>query len=215
MKYKLFLKTKPEYGDFSRVHAILLTDDGRMFLRYKNGEARITGGRIDSGDEDLVASLKRELREEINCEIDKCDYLGYLEAVEPESGEIEYWARMVARVSKIGVPKPDPDRARNWIYGRALVSRPEATLELSKASKFAKTNLELLKSAYQVAEEQHYFIKKANNASEVLNPESRDPAWKARWLLELPRKMCKITSNFPSKMWYFTLFVAWKMWSTG
>ena len=67
----LILNAKPEHGDFSRVHAILLTDDRRMLLRYKNGEARITGGRIDAGDKDLVTALKRELREEINCEIDQ------------------------------------------------------------------------------------------------------------------------------------------------
>ncbi len=175
-EYKLFLNARPEHGDFSRIHAILLTDDQRMLLRYKNGEARITGGRIDAGDKDLVTALKRELREEINCEIDKCDYLGYLEAIEPESGDVEYWARMVARVSKIGMPKPDPDRARNWIYGRALVPREQATLELAQASKFAKTNLELIDLAYRVAAEKHYFTEKANNTSETLNPESRDPA---------------------------------------
>ena len=77
---KLYLKKMPEEGEFKRVHAVLVIDDGRILLRYKNGEARTTGGRIEVGDRSLEETLRRELREEINCEIDRCEYLGYLEA---------------------------------------------------------------------------------------------------------------------------------------
>ena len=108
-KYKLFLKKMPEGGEFHRVPAVIVAQDGRILLRYKNGEARITGGRIDVEDKDLEAALRREVMEELDCEIDKIEYLGYLE-VEMKKyydeidldceivREKESWARMVSLI---------------------------------------------------------------------------------------------------------------------
>lgn len=76
--YKLYLNKYPQGEKFNRVHAILLTKDGRVLLRYKNGEPRITGGRIDHGEQSLEETLRREVLEELNCKIDRCDYLGYI-----------------------------------------------------------------------------------------------------------------------------------------
>lgn len=173
-KAKLYLGKLPEDGKFSRVHAILLTKDGRVLLRYKNGEPRVTGGRIDEGDTDLEAALKRELLEEINCKIDKCDYLGYIEVGEAESNKKENWARMVARVSEIDAAKADPDREHNWIYGRTLAPREIATEELSQVEIFGKNNVKLLDEAYRVAREQGYFTEDPSTEYEVLNVESKD-----------------------------------------
>lgn len=175
-EYKLFLKKTPEDGKFQRVHAVLVTHDGRVLLRYKNGEARITGGRIDPGDANLEAALKREVLEEINCEIDKIEYLGYLEAEIKKDDELvkENWARMVARVSKILPPKADPDREGNWIYGRTLAPREIATEELANAPKFGDNNTKILNAAYEVAREKEYFTELPNEEYEVLNVESRD-----------------------------------------
>lgn len=182
-KYKLRLKKTPE-GEFNRVHAILVTKDGRVLLRYKNGEPRITGGRIDAG-EDLVAALKREVLEELNCEIDLCDYLGYLEVnkkeyydsinvqVDDNDGDM-YWARMVARVSKILPPKADPDRDNNWIYGRVLAPREIATAEMEKVPIFGANNLRILNEAYKVAREKNYFTELPSKEYETLNVESKD-----------------------------------------
>lgn len=181
---KLYLKKRPEDGKFSRVHAILLTKDGRVLLRYKNGEPRVTGGRFEEG-EDMVAALKREIQEEINCVIDKCDYLGYIEVerrayyesigveVENKDGK-EAWARMVARVTEILPAEADPDWVGNWIYGRALAPREIATEELGRVEIFGKNNVRLLDEAYKVAREREYFIELPNTEYEVLNVESRD-----------------------------------------
>jgi len=182
---RLFLDKKPEGVKISRVHAILLTKDGRVLLRYKNGEPRVTGGRIDAGDVDLEAALRREVKEETNCEIDKCDYLGYIEverrayceSVGVEIGDMEdkeAWARMVARVLKIGEPKADPDRENNWIYGRTLVPREMAMEELSQIEIYGKNNLKVLDAAYRVAREQEYFTELLSTEYEVLNVESHD-----------------------------------------
>lgn len=168
LEYKLFLKKLPQDGKFSRVHAVLLTKDERVLLRYKNGEPRVTGGRIDEEDKDLEAALRREVLEELNCEIDRCDYLGFIET---EDGN---WARMVARVSKILPPRPDPDRDGNWIYGRVLAPREVATEELSQVPIFGFNNAKLLDAAYRIAREKEYFTELPSQEYETLNVESRD-----------------------------------------
>lgn len=166
--YKLYLNEYPQDGKFNRVHAILLTKDGRVLLRYKNGEPRITGGRIIDGEQSLEETLQREVLEELNCEIDRCDYLGYIEC---DDG---YWARMVARVSKILPPKPDPDRAGNWIYGRVLAPREIAYEEMTKVDIFGMNNGKLLDAAYKIAREKEYFTEMPSQEYETLNVESRD-----------------------------------------
>lgn len=171
-EYKLFLDKYPEGKIFNRVHAILLTPDGRVLLRYKEGEPRVTGGRIDLGDTDLVDTLRREVREEINCEIDKCDYLGYLEHRTGASSE--YFARMVARISKILPAQLDPDRDNHWIYGRTLVPREIAAEELASIPVFGENNIKVLDAAYKVAREKAYFTELPNQEYEVLNVESHD-----------------------------------------
>lgn len=178
-EYKLFLGEVPDDGLFDRVHAILLMPDGRVLMRYKNGEPRVTGGRIDAGDRNIEAALRREVLEEINCRIDKCDYLGYIEAnfiddTPSSSPKREKWARMVARIVEIGEPKPDPDRENNWIYGRALATREIAMKELGVVPKFGQNNLEVLEEAYQVAEDKGYFTAEPCSEFEFLNPESYD-----------------------------------------
>lgn len=183
--YKLFLGKYPQGGKFNRVHAILLTADGRVLLRYKNGEPRITGGRIDTNDQDPETALRREIVEELNCEIDRCDYLGYLEvdkrryydAIGVKTEEMDgdmYWARMVARVIKILPPKPDPDREGNWIYGRVLAPREIAYEEMAKIPVFGQSNAKLLDAAYKVAREKEYFTELPSKEYETLNVESRD-----------------------------------------
>lgn len=172
-EYKLFLKKVPEDGKFQRVHAVLVTHDGRVLLRYKNGEARITGGRIDAEDADLESALRREILEELDCEIDKIEYLGYLEVemIDGDLREKENWARMVARVSKILPPKADPDREGNWIYGRTLAPPEIAKEELMKSASMGDTD-KLVDYALKVAREKEYFTEVPNTEYEVLNVET-------------------------------------------
>lgn len=174
-RYKLFLKKMPEDEKFQRVHAVLVTTDERVLLRYKNGEARITGGRIDPGDVDLEAALRREVSEEINCEIDRIEYLGYLEAEIKKDDELvkENWARMVARVSKILPPEADPDREGNWIYGRTLAPVEIAKEELEKSAPMGNTD-KLVDYALKIAREKEYFTELPSREYEVLNAESHD-----------------------------------------
>lgn len=173
--YKLFLKQIPKDGEFQRAHAVLVTKDGRVLLRYKNGEARpTTGGHVDATDRDLEATLRREVLEEINCRIECCKYLGYLEVINDELQNCENWARYVALVSEIMPAKPDPDRENNWIYGRVLMSLKEALKETDKSSPLGNT-VELVEYAYRMAEKYGYFSEAKNEHMKVLNEESKDP----------------------------------------
>lgn len=149
---------------------MLVTRDQRVLLRYKNGEARVTGGHLEN-HEDIGTTLKRELLEELNCEIDRWDYLGYIEAYDSESGEREFFARLVARVSKILPAEPDPDRAGNWIYGRSLVPIEIAHREMDDTF---PTNRVVLGRAWEVAQTKGYFTEPLNPEVEIINVESHD-----------------------------------------
>lgn len=181
VEYVFHAGKTPENGEFNRVHAFLVTDDQRVLLRYKNSEARVTGGRLEPNEE-LVPALEREILEELNCKIDRCDYLGYIsinrkeydESIGVESelmdGEM-YWARMVARVSEILPARADPDRAGNWIYGRTLAPIDIAHEEMDETF---PTNREVLDRALKIAREQEYFTKLPNMEYEVINVESHN-----------------------------------------
>lgn len=164
----------PDYLDenqFSRVHAILVTGDERILLRIKEGEARVTGGHIEPGDVDVYAALKREVLEEINCELDLVKYVGYLEVIDEDEGLHEFYARMVARVSEILPAKADPDKEEKWIYGRVLAPIEIGEGELAKSF---PTNAEFVKEALKVAREQDFWTDLPNNEYEVLNVEEHD-----------------------------------------
>lgn len=170
-KYLWHVGKKLEFADYDRVHAFLVTKDERVLLRYKNGEARVTGGRLDPEDVSLEGALCRELAEEINVGIDKCDYLGYIEEINPLLMTTERLARFVARVNRIGVPIADPDRGNHWIYGRTLAPIEIAHQEMDAAY---PTNREVLKEALKVAREQNYWTELPSQEFEVLNTESHD-----------------------------------------
>lgn len=163
----------PEGVKPERVHAVLVTKDGRVFLRYKNHEVRkVTGGHIDPDDTNMETALVRELLEEINCKIDRQDYLGYLEYINDENGEHEIWARMVARIAEILPAKADVDRDDGMIYGRVLAPLEFAKAEEVKQDLYAATMGEVLERAYKTAQEKGYFIEPINQEKEILNEES-------------------------------------------
>lgn len=171
-KFILHLEPLPENRKVERVHAVLVTDDGRVFLRYKNNAVRkVTGGHIDPEDKDLYAALERELIEEINCKIDKCDYLGYIEYINEEEGLDEIWARMVARVSEVMPAKPDPDCGGEWTYGRMLATPDFARREPVEPEGFVQPMAELLECALETAQEKGYFRKPVNAQNETINEE--------------------------------------------
>lgn len=172
-KFELVLGKKLPEGDFSRVHALLVMPDGRVLARRKRGEARITGGHIGPGDTSLEDALRRELLEELNCEVDKIAYVGYVIYENLDTGEVENLARMVARVSKILPARPDPDRENNWIYGRELLPQ-EFAKEQIVASAMSGNTAELFDACIVTAEANNFFDQPKNSNTEIINDESFD-----------------------------------------
>lgn len=163
----------PEHMTPTTVHAVIVTKDGRILVRYKNGNVRrVTGGHIESDDEDIKAALKREVLEEINCQIDKCDYIGYLVYRAPDGTE-EIRLRMVARLAEIGPAQPDPACEDTWTYGRVIMPAEEVEHEATEDDQSAKIMPRIMKLAFETAEKNGYFTEPRNDKKEVINLEER------------------------------------------
>ena len=171
VRYTFYPEIVPDDLEVTQVHAVLLTRDGRVLLRYKNNEARLVGGKPEKIDDNLEATLRREVLEEANCEVDTIDYIGYQKVT--GDGEVPYaQVRMVARISKIGPALPDLDRSGNWIYGRVLAPVEIARQELIKS--FGEIGDKILKYALKTAREKAYFTELPSHEYETLNVESHD-----------------------------------------
>lgn len=161
----------PKNLTLATVHAVIVTKDGRVLIRYKNGNVRkVTGGHIEPDDKDIEAALKREILEEINCKIDKCDYLGYIIYRAPDGTE-EVRLRMVARLAEVGSAQPDPACEDTWTYGRAIMSPEEAESEAVEDEQFAKIMPRIMKLALEAAEKNGYFTEPISKEKEVINLE--------------------------------------------
>ena len=164
----------PTDGEIAQIQAVLLTADGRVLTRIKNGEARLSGGTPELEDTDIEETLRREVLEEANAEIDQISYLGYQEAICDVDGEeeIALQTRVVARVTEILPAQPDPDSNGVWTYGRELLPRAEAMVAYEKS--FGEIGRILIDLAYARAEELGYFTEEMSEKSESINPEVRD-----------------------------------------
>lgn len=164
----------PAEGEVAQIQAVLLTADGRVLTRIKNGEARLSGGKPEIEDTSIEETLRREVLEEANAEIDKIAYLGYQEAISDWDGEEEtvLQSRMVVLVTEILPAQPDPDSNGTWTYGRELLPRAEATVAYEKS--FGEIGRVLIDLAYARAEELGYFTEAVSGQVEIINPEARD-----------------------------------------
>ena len=115
----------PDGMKITQVYGLVFNENGRLILysKIKNGKRIFcpAGGTPESFDKDMVATLKRELAEEINITIkDDIHYIGY-QYVDEENGKPPYaQVRMIAKLDKIGPKQPDPDNGET--YDRVLAS---------------------------------------------------------------------------------------------
>lgn len=166
MKYIWYEQTVPDGMEARQVHGVLLTHDGRVLIRIKNGQARLTGGHPEPG-ESWSDTLDREALEESSVVCGEMAYLGYQV---PESEDYAQ-VRLVATIEEILPAQPDPDRSNNWIYGRELVPIAEAQKRLEAS--FGENGGRMLDLAVKIAEGHGWFTFK-NSELEVLNSESKD-----------------------------------------
>ena len=119
-----------------QVYGVIFTRDGRVLLKLEDGKYSLAGGTPEEFDEDRVATLKRELVEEVNTTIEEPIMLGY-QYVDEENGKTPYaQVRMIALIDNIGEVKPDPDNGK--VYKRILTT-PSRAIELLKWGEIGKT----------------------------------------------------------------------------
>ena len=118
-----------------QVYGVIFTRDGRVLLKLEDGKYSLAGGTPEDFDEDRVATLKRELVEEVNTTIEEPIMLGY-QYVDEENGKTPYaQVRMVALIDTIGEIRPDPDNGK--VYQRILTT-PSRAIELLKWGEIGK-----------------------------------------------------------------------------
>ena len=144
------LKTKQVYG-------IVFSKDGRILLRAEETESgwiySMGGGTPEPFDADRIATLRREMIEEVNTTLeDKVVMVGYQEVNEP-GGKVPPYAqvRMTALIKEIGEAQPDPDNGK--LYKRVLVP-PQKAIELLNWGESGKAQIE---SAFKIAKESFEF----------------------------------------------------------
>lgn len=121
----------PKHLKIKQVYGIIFTKDGRILLKVgeKNNVKKYSfaGGTPEVFDDGMVATLRRELIEEVNLTIEDPIMLGYQE-VDEQNGKAPYaQVRMVAMIDKIGKAQPDPDNGKT--YERLLI-HPNKAIQL-------------------------------------------------------------------------------------
>lgn len=140
----------------TQVYGLVFDREGRMLLKVETKRGKQVfapaGGTPEAFDADRVATLRREMLEEVNtllCE--EVLYVGY-QLVEGDGERPSYaQVRMTAVIDRIGERRPDPDNGET--YDRVLVS-PRRAIDLLgwgeiaerqilRAAELARTRLSL------------------------------------------------------------------------
>ena len=96
-----------------QVYGLIFTRDGRMLLKVEEKKGKKVyspaGGTPETFDKDRVATLRRELLEEVNVTIEEPILVGY-QLIEGDRDLPPYaQVRMTAIIDEIGPVQPDPD----------------------------------------------------------------------------------------------------------
>ena len=137
-----------------QVYGVIFTTDGRVLLKVDAGDKckySLAGGTPESFDRDRVATLRRELIEEVNTTIFDPILIGYQEVIGDRDLPPYAQVRMVAMIDTIGPKQPDPDNGK--VYDRLLVS-PKRAIELMNWGEIGKT---LINEGYRIAKENFVF----------------------------------------------------------
>jgi len=108
----------------TQVYGLLFTDCGRLLLFIaQSGNYSLPGGTPEAYDNNIEDTLRREVFEEVNIEIQEPVIVGY----QTVDGENFAQVRMTAMIKEIKPPQPDP--ATGLTYKRVLAT-PEKAIEL-------------------------------------------------------------------------------------
>ncbi len=136
-----------------QVYGVIFTIDGRTLLKVDTkADGRkvyaIAGGTPEDFDADRIATLRRELVEEVNTTIgDDIYYVGYQEVSGDGDKPTYAQVRMTAMIEKIGERRPDPDNGETY---ERLLTTPKRAIELLKWGEIGE---KLITRAVEIAKE--------------------------------------------------------------
>lgn len=146
----------PPHLKTTQVYGLVFSNDGRMLLRIEQKKNRkvftLAGGTPESFDSDRVATLRREMLEEVNTTLkDDIIMVGYQE-IDEENGIPPYaQVRMTAIIDKIGPVQPDPDNGETY---ERMLTTPKRAIELMGWGEVGKSQIE---EAVKIAQKEFYF----------------------------------------------------------
>ena len=154
--FEWFNDEVPAHLETKQVYGIVFSRDARVLLRAEETEDGLVysmgGGTPEPFDTDRVATLRREMIEELNTTLeDTVLMVGYQEVHEPSGIPAYAQVRMTAMIKNIGPAMPDPDNGK--IYKRVLVS-PQRAIELLNWKDTGKAQIE---EAFKIAKANFVF----------------------------------------------------------
>lgn len=109
----------------TQVYGYVFDDQGRVVILQDEGVWNAPGGTPEPEiDLNSVATLEREVWEEVQVRFDDPVYLGYQSVGEDGWPPLRAQLRMAARLVEVGERAPDPDNGR--VHVRHRCSLPEA-----------------------------------------------------------------------------------------
>jgi ADP-ribose pyrophosphatase YjhB (NUDIX family) len=138
------------YIPVTQVYGVCINEDGKILI-IKDKCWQIPGGTPENG-ETAEETLRRELVEEVQVEVEKLIPLGVQEVKYPnnpnkEQGELFYQYRYLAIITKLNPTAPDPATGRE--YERKFVSFDE----IDEYVKWGGVGTEMFKDARVVFQE--------------------------------------------------------------
>lgn len=143
-------ETVPSNLKVKQVYGIVFSEDKRILLRIDDNKYKLTGGKPED-KEKYEETLEREYIEELNVELDKIHYLGYL--LVEENGKKYAQVRMIAKIKNIGSKKTDIDNGK--VYSRKLVKLDNVKKYLNYSDEAGNS---MIDDAIDMANKKYKFI---------------------------------------------------------
>jgi 8-oxo-dGTP pyrophosphatase MutT (NUDIX family) len=126
--YSWHTEPVPDQLPVRQVYGWIFDNDGRVTLWRDADHVGLPGGRPEPSDADIVATLRREVWEEITAEITDPHYLGYQRVDHHDRQPAFAQVRLIARLTRLHHAAPDPDTG--LIKTRLAVTPHRAALAL-------------------------------------------------------------------------------------
>ncbi len=138
------------YSPITQVYGIVFNDNGEILVcrESKEGSWIIPGGHPEEG-ESIEDTLKRELLEEVDVEVEGIKPLGVQKVIFPDNDPDKaiYQVRCVAKLKKLNPQTPDPANDSTW--ERKFVPASEVTNYV----KWGKTGEAIFRDAIKLAKQ--------------------------------------------------------------